>query len=239
VDPERLHAARNALRRSIAQRLRGEFLLAYEAFAVTGTYSPDPDAAGQRALRNLCLSYLMEDPHEAVLALCLKQFDHSNNMTDVMAALTALANTECGERQPALDRFYGKWQSEPLVVDKWLAVQASSRLADTLGCVRNLTRHPAFDLRNPNKVYALIRSFGANHVRFHAADGSGYDFLTDQIIALDAINPQIAARIARAFDRWKKFDAVRQRHARAALERIRSTTGLSKDTTEVVGRSLT
>ena len=238
VDPDSLHSARNALRRAIAHELKGELLLAYEAFAVAGPYSPEPQAAGQRALRNLCLSYLMEEPDDAVRALCLRQFDHSNNMTDVMAALTALANAECDERQPALDRFLEKWQREPLVVDKWLAVQAGSRLPDTLARVRRLVAHPAFDLRNPNKVYALIRSFGANHVRFHAADGSGYQFLAEQIVALDAINPQIAARIARSFDRWKKFDASRQQHARGALERIRSASGLSKDTTEVVTRAV-
>jgi aminopeptidase N len=239
VDPDALHAARNRLRGRIAQRLKGDLLLAYETFAVPGPYRPDPASAGQRALRNLCLSYLMELPEPAMRALCIQQFDQADNMSDAMAALSALANTECEERQPALERFYARWRSEPLVVDKWLSVQASSRLPDTLAQVRRLTRHPAFDLRNPNKVYSLIRTFGANHVRFHAADGSGYAFLADQILALDPVNPQIAARIARSFDRWKKFDAGRQQHAVTALERIRDTANLSKDTTEVVTKALT
>jgi aminopeptidase N len=238
VDPDSLHAARNALRQRIARRLKGELLLAYEAFALAGPYRPEPAAAGQRALRSICLSYLMEEPDEAVRALCVKQFEHSDNMTDVMAALTALANTQGEERERALERFIHKWEREPLVVDKWLAVQASSRLPDTLDRVRRLTRHPAFDLRNPNKVYSLIRTFGTNHVRFHAADGSGYRFLAEQIMALDPINPQIAARIARSFDRWKKFDGARQHHARTELERIRTAQNLSKDTTEVVSRAL-
>ncbi len=124
------------------------------------------------------------------------------------------------------------------MVDKWLAVQASSRLPATLAEVKRLTGHPAFDIRNPNKVYALIRSFAANQVRFHAADGAGYAFVAEQILTLDALNPQIAARIARAFDRWRKFDPQRQQHARAQLERIRGQAGLSKDTLEVVTKAL-
>ncbi len=238
VDPDALHAARNQLRGFVAQRLKGDLLLAYEAFAAAGPYSPDARSSGQRALRNLCLSYLMDLPDAAIRALCVRQLEQADNMTDAMAALSALANADCDDRERALERFYAKWRNEPLVMDKWLAVQAGSRLPDTLERVERLTRHPAFDLRNPNKVYSLIRSFGANHVRFHAADGGGYAFLAGQVIALDPLNPQIAARIARSFDRWRKFDARRQAQARAALERIRGTHGLSKDTLEVVTRSL-
>ncbi|MEX0961005.1 MAG: aminopeptidase N [Burkholderiales bacterium] len=238
VDPDALHAARTALRKQIAAHLKGELLLAYEAFAVRGAYSPDAASAGQRALRNLCLSYLMELDDAVVRALCIRQFDDADNMTDAVAALTALANTECEERRPALDRFHDKWANEPLVIDKWLAVQAASRLPSTLDNVKRLASHPAFDIRNPNKVYSLIRTFGANHARFHAADGSGYAFLADRIIELDALNPQVAARIARCFDRWRRFDALRGKHAALALERIRATDGLSRDTTEVVNHAL-
>ena len=238
VDPDALHAARVGLRKAIASRLKGELLLAYETFVAHGEYSPDARSAGQRALRNLCLSYLMELDEPPVRSLCVKQFDEADNMTDAMAALTALANCDCEERAPALERFYARWANEPLAVDKWLAVQAVSRLPDTLANVRRLLSHPGFDLRNPNKVYSLIRSFGANHVHFHAAGGSGYAFLADQVIALDPVNPQIAARIARAFDRWRRFDAARRKHARAALERIRAGAGLSRDTVEVVTKAL-
>jgi aminopeptidase N len=155
-----------------------------------------------------------------------------------MAALSALANCDCPERPAALESFYARWKGEPLVVDKWLAVQASSRLPSTLAEVKRLAQHPAFQLHNPNKVYALIRTFAANQVRFHAADGGGYAFLADVIIELDALNPQVAARMARAFDRWKKFDAGRQAHARAALTRIRDTAELSPDVFEVVSKAL-
>jgi aminopeptidase N len=238
VDPDAIHAARNGLRLQLAQALRRELLAAWHAHVVPGPYSPDAAAAGKRALRNLCLGYLMELDERASRDLAFAQFESADNMTDAMAALSALANCDCAERTQALDAFYAKWKDEPLVVDKWLAVQASSRLPGTLGEVKKLLMHPAFDIRNPNKVYALIRSFCGNHVRFHAADGGGYAFLADQVIAIDAFNPQVAARMARAFDRWKKFDAGRRQHASTALVRIRDAQGLSKDVAEIVGKAL-
>ncbi|HSD55463.1 MAG TPA: aminopeptidase N C-terminal domain-containing protein [Burkholderiales bacterium] len=238
VDPDAIHAARNALRRSIAGALRAELLAAYRSFEVTGRYSPDAQSAGCRALRNMALGYLMELGDPEIEARCVAQFDGADNMSDRMAALGALANSDATARAGALERFYAEWKREPLVVDKWLAVQATSRRADTLDRVRALLSHEAFDLRNPNKVYALIRSFCANHVRFHAADGAGYAFAAERVIELDPLNPQIAARLARAFDRWRKFDAGRQAHARATLERIRSAPNLSKDVAEVVTKAL-
>jgi aminopeptidase N len=160
-------------------------------------------------------------------------------MTDALAALAALANIDCPEREPALAAFYARWRHEALVVDKWLRVQSTAHLPDALTRVRALLGHEAFTLKNPNKVYALVGGFGyGNHVRFHAADGSGYAFMADRVIELDALNPQVAARMARTFDRWKKFDAGRQARARAALERIRDVPGLSKDVAEIVTKSL-
>jgi aminopeptidase N len=238
VDPDAIHAVRVHVRRELARALRAELLRKYESMAVPGPYSPDAKSAGKRALRNLALGYLMELEEPDIRALCARQFDAADNMTDRMAALATLANSQAPERDPALERFYADWKHEALVVDKWLAVQATSRLPDTLERVKRLTKHEAFDVRNPNKVYALIRSFAANHVRFHAADGAGYAFAADWVLKLDPLNPQIAARIARAFDRWRKFDAGRQAHARAALERIRDAQGLSKDVAEVVTKAL-
>jgi aminopeptidase N len=235
VDPDRLHESRNALRRQLASSLKSEFLQIYDKLKSAGAYSPDPVSTGRRALRNLALGYLAE---LGMCALADRQFQSADNMTDAMAALGTLANHDCPERQPALDAFYAKWQHEPLVVDKWLAVQAMSRLPGTLAQVRKLLAHPAFDIKVPNKVYALIRAFAANHVRFHAADGGGYAFLADQVLTLDALNPQVAARMARAFDRWKKFDQGRMAHARAQLERIRDHKGLSRDVGEIVTRAL-
>ncbi len=239
VDPDALHTARNGLRRQLAAALRGDLLQTYRAMTVSGPYSPDAASAGKRTLRNLCLGILMEADDAEVRALCVTQFENADNMTDAMAALTILANTDCPERVAALDSVYEKWKHEPLVVDKWLAVQATSRLPGTLAEVKRLTAHPAFDIRNPNKIYALIRAFvAANHVRFHAARGEGYAFAADQVIAIDKLNPQVAARVARGFDRWRKFDAGRQAHAKAALEKIRGTEGLSRDVGEIVGKAL-
>jgi aminopeptidase N len=239
VDPDAIHAVRVALRKHLALSLKGELLAAYQAFTAPGPYDPDAKSAGQRSLRNLCLSYLMELDDAAVRTLCVRQFDSADSMTDSMAALTALANTDCPERFEALEKFYAKWKDESLVMDKWFAVQATSRLPDTLAAVKRLLLHPAFNLKNPNKVRAVIGSFcQGNHVRFHAADGSGYAFAADRVIALDPLNPQVAARLARSFDRWRKFDTIHQEHAKAALGRIRDTAGLSKDTTEVVTKAL-
>jgi aminopeptidase N len=235
VDPDALHESRNRLRRELGRALEQDLLSVYRELKGDSAYSPDARSIGRRALRNLCLSYLVEAGHSA---LAYQQFRAASNMTDAMAALTALANVDCPERLPALDSFYARWEREPLVVDKWLAVQATSRLPGTLARVHELLSHPAFDIKVPNKVYALIRAFASNHVRFHAADGSGYAFLADQVIRLDALNPQVAARMARAFDRWKKFDAGRQAKARAALERIRDTKNLSRDVGEIVTKAL-
>ncbi|HET7297096.1 MAG TPA: aminopeptidase N, partial [Burkholderiales bacterium] len=235
VDPDRLHESRNALRRSLASALKEELSSTYGKLSSKTPYSPDARSMGRRALRNLCLGYLGELGESG---LAYEQLQRADNMTDAMAALGTLSNLDCPERAPALAAFYEKWKDEPLVVDKWLAVQAGSRLPSTLETVKRLLKHPAFDLKVPNKVYALIRTFAANHVRFHAADGAGYDFLADQIVALNALNPQVAARMARAFDRWKRFDEQRQAHARKALEQIRDTDKLSKDVAEIVGKAL-
>jgi aminopeptidase N len=238
VDPDALHASRNRLRRALAEALKPELLAAYRAMESKGPYSPDAAAIGRRSLRNLALGYLMELETTDLVALCYEQYGQSDNMTESMAALGFLANSNAPQRAIALESFYGKWKHEPLVVDKWLAVQATSRLPGTLARVRELLGHEAFDLKVPNKVYSLIRGFSANHVRFHAADGGGYAFLADQVLALDRLNPQVAARMARGFDRWRKFDAGRQAHARRQLERIRAAEGLSRDVAEIVTRAL-
>jgi len=235
VDPDRLHESRNALRRALAKFLKTELSRTYERLTSKGPYSADAQSIGRRSLRNLCLGYLGELGQSA---LAYEQFQRADNMTDSMAALHTLVNLDCPEREKALAEFYERWKDEPLVVDKWLAVQAGSRLPTTLHKVKELLSHPAFDLKVPNRVYALIRTFAANHVRFHAADGSGYAFLADQVIALNAINPQVAARMARAFDRWRRFDEARQARAKGELERIRDTEKLSKDVAEIVGKAL-
>ena len=241
VNPDALHAARNGLRRHLAEALADDLAAVYGALAPTGPYQPTAEEAGRRALRNLCLGYLLELDTPAQRQLAQAQYASADNMTDQFAALAALANVnaaDCPEREAALADFHQRWQGEALVMDKWLAVQSSSRRPDTLATVERLTAHPAFDPGNPNKIYALLRTFGANLVRFHAADGAGYRFLAEQIKALDPRNPQVASRLARCFDRWKKFDTGRQTHARAALEGLRDHAGLSRDVFEIVSRAL-
>ena len=239
VDPKAILHVRTALRKHIASALESDLLSTYGSFAVIGDYSPDPESAGRRALRNSCLSYLMELATPAIINRCVEQLNNADNMTESIAALSALANCECPERAPAIAAFYMKWREEPLVVDKWFAVQTTSRLPKALEKVKELMRHEAFDIKNPNNVRAVIGAFcHGNHAAFHSDDGSGYAFAAAQVIALDAINAQIAARLARAFDRWRKFDIQHQQHAHSALERIRSTEGLSKDTFEVVSNAL-
>jgi aminopeptidase N len=214
-------------------------LQAYHTLQPAAPYSPEGRQAGARAMRNACLSYLAELGDAPSRALLVAHYEQATNMTDTMAALVAVANLEIPARRTLLDAFYAKWKDEALVVDKWLQVQATSRLDDTLAAVRGLMAHAAFDLRNPNKVYALLRSFCAGNPRhFHAADGSGYRFAAEVVLLLDPLNPQVASILARSFDRWRKFDAVRQGHAREQLLRIQAQPGLSGEVAEVVGKAL-
>jgi aminopeptidase N len=243
IDPEAIHLARLNLRRHLATRLHDKFEAAWQALAPSGPYAPDGDQVGRRALRNAALAYLAESDapylNERVIPRLMAQFNDAGNMTDVMAALGTLANLDVPERATALADFHARWQNEALVVDKWLQAQATSRLPGTGARVRELMAHAAFDIRNPNKVYALIRAFcAANPRHFHAADGSGYQLAADAIIELQAINPQVAARIARAFDRWRQYDAERRQLAKSALERIQRVNNLARDVAEVVGKAL-
>lgn len=239
VDAEIIFQVRMALRLSIASKLESELRAAYDTFAVEGDYSPDAHSAGCRALRNTCLSLLMDLGAENDIARATSQLQNADNMTEAMAALAALSNFDCRERDLALEAFYTKWREEPLVIDKWFGVQASSHLPGAIDRVEALMRHQDFDIKNPNRVRAVVGAFcHGNHRHFHAADGSGYRFAAEQVIALDAINAQIAARLARAFDRWRKFGDENQQHARTALEKIRDVDGLSKDTFEVISSAL-
>jgi aminopeptidase N len=238
IDPAAVHHARLAMRRFLAERLKTALQKTYDDCAVVGSYSPDAKSAGRRALRNLCLAYLMELDDAGTRRLCVRQLEQAGNMTDASAALTALANCDCPERKPALEQFYTKWRDEPLVVDKWFGVEATSRLPGTVARVKELSSHPAFTHKNPNKVYALLGSFGTNHFNFNAGDGSGYALMSEQILVLDPVNPQIAARMARNFERWKRFEPKRRALMKAALEQVAAVQGLSRETAEVVTKAL-
>ena len=238
VDVDGIHAAREFLRRALGERFQESLLKHYRTLAETAV-GADSEAIAARKLRNACLGFLMalEDP--VVISLCDSQFSHADNMTDSIAALGLLAHTDCEEGREALHAFYKRWKEDPLVMDKWLAVQATSPLPGTLDRVQVLMDHPVFDIRNPNRVRALIGSFArGNPVQFHAASGEGYRFVADQVLTLDAFNPQVAARLAGTFNQWKRFDEQRQSLAQKELERMQAHPGLSRDVYEVVSKAL-
>ena len=239
ADPDAIHAARKRLVLEVAQRNRTRFEGAFRHFAVPGAYSPDAAAAGRRALRNAALSYIMSIDDSTARALTFLEFRRAENMTDAMAALSCLANSAGAERDRAIAMFHDKWKDEALVVDKWFRVQAVSDLPGAIERIRKLLAHPAFDLRNPNRARSVLHAFATdNPVHFHAADGSGYALVAEKSVELDGLNPQIASRLVRAFDRWRRLDEARQRHARAALESIAGHPGISADVSEVVNRAL-
>ena len=239
ADPVAVRAAREWLRRSLAAELRQEFRARYAELQEAGPYRPEGPAVGRRSLKNLCLAYLVSLGDEQNVALALEQFQRGDNMTDVSAALATLAGYPGPERELALAAFYQRWQNEPLVVDKWLTLQAMALHPAVLDEVRGLLAHPAFTLHNPNKVRALIGAFAqGNPAAFHAADGAGYSFLAEQVLALDGLNPQVAARMVAAFNRWRKYDSGRQALMRAELERILAAPGLSRDVREIVAKAL-
>jgi aminopeptidase N len=239
VDPEAIHAARESARAEIAAALREPFDAAYRRLADPGPYKADGRSIGRRALRNVCLSYLTAGDPAAGAGLVKAQFDAGANMTDVLAALGVLVDTACPERADALAAFYRRWEADPLVIDKWFALQARSSLPGTLEAVRALTQHPAFTRSNPNRVRALIGAFAqGNQLHFHTRSGGGYAFLADEVIALDKANPTTAARLVQALGQLRRFDPARQGLMRAQLDRILATSGLSANTYEMVSKSL-
>jgi aminopeptidase N len=239
VDTDAIHAARMFFRKTISKQLYNDFLARYRTLKTSEPYRFDAESMAKRSLKNLCLSWIMETENQDARELCMHQFQHSNCMTDTLAALGTLTQHDLPERQDALEHFYQQWQNDPQVIDKWFAIQAGSRLPDTLERVTTLLEHPAFTLSNPNKVRALIGRFcQGNPVRFHAADGSGYQFLADRVLELDGMNPQVAARLVSALSRWKRFNPVRQQQMTQQLERILSCATLSKDVYEIVSKSL-
>ncbi|MCK5623891.1 MAG: DUF3458 domain-containing protein, partial [Alphaproteobacteria bacterium] len=239
VDVDAVHAARKALARAVAEGLREPLMEAWRRYRENSADPTDTAAAGRRALKNRALAYLMETGDAEIGDLCLRQYEEAETMTDSIAALGQLAHGDSPHRRRALADFRQKWAGDKLVLDKWFAVQASSPRADTLARVRELMRDSAFTLQNPNKVRALIGAFvSTNPLRFHASDGSGYEFLADRVLELDAINPQVAARLLTPMGRWRRHDAGRQEKMKAQLQCILDHEGLSKDSFEIARKSL-
>ena len=239
VDPLAIHQARRFLRRALAEAWEESLLAVYYAQQESGEYQVTPEAVGKRRLKNLALGFLMTLDNSAHHALATHQFRVGGNMTDEMAALLSLAHTDCADRREVLLAFEQRWAHEALVMDKWFGTQASSPLPGTLDEVRALLKHPAFHLTNPNKARALIGGFARNNpVNFHATDGSGYRFVAEQVLALDALNPQVASRMAGAFQQWRRFEAHRRGLMQATLQELAAHSALSSELREVVERSL-
>ncbi|MDE2029581.1 MAG: aminopeptidase N C-terminal domain-containing protein, partial [Alphaproteobacteria bacterium] len=198
----------------------------------------DGIARGKRGLKNLCLSYLSALDDAKTFKSVFAQATKSKNMTDQIAALAMLAESKSPLRARAFKAFEKKWIKTPTIMDKWLAVQAGAKRPDTLKTVRALLKHPAFTLKNPNRISALIGVFAANIAGFHAKDGSGYRFVADMILQIDPLNPHSAAGLAKNFARWRDYDAARQKKMKAELKRLAAHRKLSPNTMEVVGRSL-
>ncbi|NMM26494.1 MAG: aminopeptidase N [Glaciimonas sp.] len=238
VDPQAIHAARRFMRSTLARALKADFLAIYEDHLGSAKYSPDASSAGKRALKNLALSYLLDWNDDSVLQLAHAQDAAADNMTDRMAALVGLVNTGSKSAAKPVQRFYRDFKKEALVVDKWFSLQATARSTD-VAAVRKLMTHPAFTIANPNRARSLIFSFcNGNPAQFHAPDGSGYAFWAEQVIALNARNPQVAARLARTLDHWKKYQPALQVQMQAALQKVAKSKKLSKDVAEVVSKAL-
>jgi len=239
VDVDAIHAARTFVKQSLALALRDDFLRLFEENRCEAPYAPEPEQIAARSLKNVALSYLMAIEDEAGLELAQAQFAANHNMTDVRHALTLLVHGSRGDiADPALKAFGEKWAHDPLVMDQWFSLQVTRPQADVLDRVKFLMAHPAFSLKNPNRVRALIGAFAnQNPVNFHRADGEGYRLLADTVIELNRLNPEIAARLITPLTRWARFDEARQELMKAELERIRAEE-LSPNVYEVVEKAL-
>ena len=237
VDPDAIHASREALRIAIGQALETDWRAAH-ARAQANRYEYSPSAKGARRLRTVALGYIAAAAPADGAAMAFRQFADADNMTDRQGALGVLVNGDTAEREQALAMFHDRFHDNGLVLDKWFTTQALSTRADTAEAVARLAEHPDFTLANPNRVRSLVGAFAANQRAFHDRSGAGYRFLADKVIAVDRLNPQTAARLIPPLGRWRRFDAGRAAMMRAELERVLATPGLSRDVFEQVSKSL-
>lgn len=253
IDPQAIKTARRFMRSEITRHLKSDLLNAYESNLTKGKYVPDAISSGKRALKNLALAYLQEWPASSTFDLAHQQFEEAKNMTDRISALACMLNAEILHRDgsskktgkaayhvvaKALKQFYSNFKDEPLVIDKWFTLQGSAT-STNVSVMHKLLKHPAFNLHNPNRARSLIYAFcNANPAQFHAVDGSGYVLWSELVLELNKINPQVAARLARSLDRWRKYIPPLQEKMHAALQRIASAKNVSKDVLEIVSKAL-
>ena len=249
VDPQRIHVVRELMRRQLAARLHADWLWAFEHHQVREGYRPDADQSGRRALANLALRNLVLHAVETADPVwpgrAYQRVKDAASMTDRMGALEALTSSHAALAEAALEHFHGRFSHDPLVIDKWFTLQATT--PEPLGAhagrvfarVRSLLQHPDFTLRNPNRARSLIGAFcHANPAAFHRPDAAGYVFWAERVQELDALNPQIAARVARAMDRWSQLAEPLRSAAREAIARVAARTELSSDVREIVTKAL-
>ncbi|XP_051118998.1 puromycin-sensitive aminopeptidase [Andrographis paniculata] len=238
ADPDAVHAVRKFIRKQLAFELKAELLATVQNNRSSEKYEFNHENMARRALKNIALAYLGSIEDAEITELILNEYKNATNMTEQFAALIALEQQPGPVRDEVLADFYNKWQHNYLVVNKWFSLQAMSDIPGNVENVRQLLEHPAFDIRNPNKVYALVGGFCGSPVNFHAKDGSGYKFLGELVVQLDRLNPQVASRMVSAFSRWKRYDETRQTLAKAQLEMILSANGLSENVYEIASKSL-
>jgi aminopeptidase N len=238
VDPDGIHAARAGLVRAIAASHRPRLAQLYEQMRDTGDFRADAKAAGRRALRNAALRYLTAADDEAAAGLAQAHYRSATNMTDMIAGLAALTRMQSPLKGNAFGDFHDRFRNDPLVLDKWMSLQAGSPLPETAEAVRGLMQDRAFDIKNPNRVRALVGAFAANHLRFHDRSGSGYRLVGEVIRTLDPMNPQVAARLTGSFETWRRYDEARQVLMRAELEAILRQKPLSPNLFEVASKIL-
>jgi aminopeptidase N len=239
IDVDAIHMAREFMCEALAEALESRLVDTYQAYVRAGDAAYEPESAAQRSVRDLCLDYLNTRDKEDYAVLAFDQFSTARNMTDTMGALHALNDRDSQQRRRALQVFHDTWRHDPLVLDKWFALNASSSLPDTLETIERLLDHPLFSIRNPNRVRAVIGTFAQrNPINFHQKSGAGYRFVATQVLRLDPLNPQVAARLVRSFARWKQYDPVRQRLMQAELRQIVDTAGISRDVFEIAFKSL-
>jgi aminopeptidase N len=239
VDPVAIAEAREALRVHLARRFPGEWRSLQAENDVAGPYRVEPRDILKRGLHNLAMDYRIAGDDEAAREGARTRFTTADNMTDQLAAMKSLVLHDDSAAEEILDRFYRQWQEQPLVVDKWFSLQAQRTDGDPVARIQELREHPAFNIRNPNKVRALYGAFANGNRRgFHVADGSGYRLLADVVLELDSLNPSIAARLVSTFNPWKRLEPVRREKMREQLERIDAAGELSRDVGEIVSRAL-
>jgi aminopeptidase N len=239
IDPDAIFAARSALRAAIGAHLGAALSDRYQALGDSGPYRPDAAGAGRRALRNVCLDLLMAAEQPGAVALAAEQYQSADNMTDRLAALATLSLRDVPQRADVLADFHARHGHDPLIVDKWLSLQAAIPEEATLDRVKALTQHAAFSMANPNRVRALIGAFAmANQSQFNRPDGGGYGFLVDTVLALDPKNPQVAARLISALKSWRVLEPARRALAQAALRRVAAAPALSRDVHDITTRAL-